>query len=295
MGKEMPVVIDGATVKHFRSLKEAGAEVGDNEISGAAAKMGNLDRGRDVIFPGCGAFEKSIPGFLANGSIMFGHKWGSPPVGYPVECEEKGRDLWSKAKFHSTAAAQEARTIAKERIADGLTVGLSIGFRLPSSGYNYFENGKELLEFASETMKLDAALFDTEAIEACTSWCRGIWKISELYEWSIVTVPMNPDAIADGVKSAGVAEILAALKSAGFADEEARIFLSGGVPGLLAARPELSDTEIMLGLSGVVKSLKIDAKLQDKQPSADDLDLLRKRAEAEALYTASLTAALGDF
>lgn len=169
----------------------------ENLLKGAAAVMGNLDSGWDVIFPG--AFRRVIKGFLTDGFVAVGHNWGELPVAMPTLAKEQGNELYTEAVFHSTQAGQDARTVCAERIARSLSVGLSVGFALDWEKYHLFESGEALLNFAKDN-GYDLALFDQKGLRAHKSYCRGITEIEELYEYSIVPVPMNRLARATEAK-----------------------------------------------------------------------------------------------
>lgn len=202
MSRVRPEHADNIRIGKALSIKAADATITENQIAGAAAALGNIDRGGDVLLPGVGCFADAIAGFLASGFVAVGHDWGDLPIAMPTKAEEQGRTLYTEATFHSTARAQEARVVAMERQAAGLSVGLSIGFRLQRSGYNWFENGEELLSFAIDTLKIKPDLLDTQKIASYNDYCRGIWKVNELYEYSIVSIPMNPEAVATDAKTA---------------------------------------------------------------------------------------------
>lgn len=240
-----PVVIDGVQVRKGLSLKAGNTTISENMLSGAAAMMGNMDRGGDVLFPGCNCFSDALPSFLKDGLVLVGHEWDELPIAMPLKAEERGRELYTEAKFHSTQDAQDARTVCVERKEAGLSIGLSIGFRLSRSGYNWFENGAELLSFAQDTLKLDMSLFDTAGIEKYTDYCRGIWKVRELYEYSIVPVPMNPEACANDAKAFGAVETERQfeefLRASGFTKSQAVAITSGGWKALRRDADERTD------------------------------------------------------
>lgn len=188
-----------------KSFEIKAATLDDNCLKGAASVVGVMDRGRDVIFPG--AWDKTLKGFLANGFVAVGHAWDELPVAMPVLVKATGNQLYTEAVFHTTAAAQDARTVCKERLAQKLSVGLSVGFLLAYGDedhppYQYFETGQKLLDFAKAN-GYEMTLFDTKGIKACKGYCRGILNIDELMEYSIVTVPCNQEAIASEAKSTG--------------------------------------------------------------------------------------------
>lgn len=170
-----------------------------NTIAGAASVMGVMDRSwwNDVICPG--AFTKAVAGFKANGFVAVGHAWDELPVAMPTVCEERGNSLYCEAVFHTTQDAIDARTICEERMAAGLSVGLSVGFRIAEDGCARFEKGEDLLAWA-RGKGYDMSLFDVAGIQAHEEDCRAICEIGELFEYSIVTVPANPAAMATSMK-----------------------------------------------------------------------------------------------
>lgn len=170
-------------------------DVKDGGFTGRAAGIGNMDRGGDVIAPG--AFTDAIAGFLKNGSILVGHDWEGVPVAMPTDCHEEGSALMLGAKFHSTEEAQNVRTVVEERQKANLSVGLSIGFTVAKGGMAYFENGDALLAFCEQAnIKVDR-----NSVAGYKGYCRLVTKIAELFEVSIVTVPMNPACYVTRVKS----------------------------------------------------------------------------------------------
>lgn len=200
-----------------------------NRLRGAAAVLGNMDYGDDVIFPG--AFKTAIPDFLKSGFVAEGHDWYELPIAMPISAEEMGNALMTEAEFHTTDEAQAARTVCMERLARDLTVGLSVGFRCDPNGSHYFENGENLLTFAKDN-GYDMKLFDTKGIMACDCFCRGITKVEELFEYSIVTVPMNPMAVVTDAKEFDLTRlqdersIEAFLREAGLSRANSKKFIS---------------------------------------------------------------------
>lgn len=185
--------------KAFRTLSLAALmpQEGGNTIAGVASAMGVPDRGARVIFPG--AFRDCAAAFLTNGFVPIGHNWSDNPVAMPTVCQERGRDLYVEAEFHTTPLAAETKTVVSERLAKGLKVGLSIGWASNSENWAWFETGRKLLDWAAG-LGHDLSGFDTAAIEKLGD-CRGYAKVDELYEWSIVTIPMNRDARAVALKA----------------------------------------------------------------------------------------------
>ena len=218
-------------MKHFE-IKAA--DLKDNMLRGAAAVMGNLDRTNDVIYPK--AFKKALPDFLRQGSVLTGHDWRSLPVAMPISAKEAGNALETEAEFHTHQAAQDARTVAKERLDKGLSVGLSIGFGLEDDDADWFNSGADLLAHA-KGLGHDMDLFDCKGIMACDDWCRGIKNVSNLYEYSIVPVPANPLAQATQAKGLDIdfrseRDIEQFLRDAGYSRKEAQTIISKGFRAL---------------------------------------------------------------
>ncbi len=150
-------VLDIADLK----LKDDGA----GSFSGYASTFANWDSVKER--PTRGAFVKHLPDFLKDGFITRSHDW-SVSIGTISSAYEDEIGLLIEADFHSTPAAQEARTIMKERMARGKSVKLSIGYEVMAD--EFVEEGRLLKEI-------------------------------KLYEVAHVTVPANQSAIVLGAKS----------------------------------------------------------------------------------------------
>lgn len=177
---------------HMASAQEL--EVEGNTLRGNPSILGtpySIGYCGEVIFPG--AFDGTMERFLKEGFIARGHKWSEDPIAYPTVLEERGKALYGEAVYHDTPNAQSARTIAKERLAAGCAVGLSIGFFLKSEDYLWFENGQKLLDYAKNN-GYDLAKFDKRALKAWDTWLIGVIKIERLVEYSQVTIPANDGA-----------------------------------------------------------------------------------------------------
>lgn len=211
-------------------------EVAENHLRGAAAVMGNMDAGGDVIYPG--AFKHAIPAFLASGFVADTHDWAmSDVIAMPRAAKEVGRELVVDAEFHSDPNSQAVRTKCAERLAAGLSVGLSVGFGLDDGGYTMFPDAKGLLKHAEESGQ-DMSLFDVAGIRKRPGGCRAITSVADLYEFSVVPVPMNAEATASAVKGATVLpatvrEFETFLRDAGWSRTDAKAIASHGFGALL--------------------------------------------------------------
>lgn len=242
------------------------AELSENTIRGMASTYGNPDRVGDVIFPGF--FKSVLRQFKENGFVAVGHAWDGLPVAMPTVATEKYGGLYCEAVFHSTSAAQEARTVCKERIDNELSVGISVGFMPDYSDENsvkYFNSGKELATFIKEN-GYNESDFKMAEISKIKGWCRALIHCKELYEWSIVTVPCNPKAVAIGVKSMNQDELPTTireyedfLRDVGFSRKQAVALASKGFNAL---RDAVIDEPIDTSVADVVATEDITARLK---------------------------------
>lgn len=138
---------------------------GSGSLKGYASTFSNWDDVKER--PVKGAFIPHLADFLKDGFIAVGHDWSALPIATPSIAREDDIGLYLEADFHTTAMAQDARTVASERLARNKSVKLSIGYEVLQD--EYVEEGRLLKEI-------------------------------KLYEVSLVTVPANPLASVTGVK-----------------------------------------------------------------------------------------------
>lgn len=147
---------------------------GTGSISGYASTWEPFDRVGEK--PVKGAFLASLPRFLKDGFIAYGHQWGLLPIATPTEAYEDEHGLFFSADFHSTTFAQDARITITERRERGKSVLTSIGYEPPV----------------------------TESVEApeVPGGVGLLLKEIPLLEISVVPVPANPAALLTGAKDA---------------------------------------------------------------------------------------------
>lgn len=142
-------------------------------IEGIAAGIGNVDHGGDRIMPG--AFAKTLADRGGRPLPMLLHHDLSRPAGAWTDWKETGDGLYVKGRLSmATRDGQEAHVLA----TDGALTGISIGYK--GSG----------------------------AIDR--SGTRNLTNV-ELFEASLVTVPMNDRARVTGIKSITSAKDIADL------------------------------------------------------------------------------------
>lgn len=159
----------GGTVEHKQvSLQiKSMADGGHGSAQLVVAVFGNIDRASEVILPG--AFSGSLTTFVKDGFFTVAHDWSRLPVATITSATETTKGLLLDVAFHSTAEAQECRTVMRERFERGKSVKSSIGY--------------EVLE-------------DSE--DAGVRYLKGL----SLYEASFVLVPCNTETEAVAIKGA---------------------------------------------------------------------------------------------
>lgn len=133
-------------------------------FSGYAAVYGNVDSGGDIIEPG--AFTKTIAEGWERVKILALHNDCWLPVGRPLELREDSNGLFIKAKISDTSMGRDIKVLLK----DGVLSELSIGY--------------------------DPVVFDYDE-----SGIRHLREV-KLWEVSVVTWAMNPEAVITDYKQA---------------------------------------------------------------------------------------------
>lgn len=166
-------------------------------IEGYAAGLLNIDRGQDIIFPG--AFKSGMDDFKANGVVCYQHDW-TAVIGKPVAVEERGEPeygLFTNSEITSTSLGNDVMKLVRRSALKTL----SIGYRLNDGGYSLL-NRETLVATLKERMinPVKSAEILADFDKRKLSEVMGLFDIS-LFEYSIVTRPMNPAAAITGAKA----------------------------------------------------------------------------------------------
>ncbi|MFC6487969.1 HK97 family phage prohead protease [Nitratireductor sp. GCM10026969] len=153
----------GPTERKFAGLEVEAVE-SDGTFSGYASLFGRVDLGRDMVERG--AFADSLAKRGAGGIRMLFQHDPNQPIGAWQEIREDARGLFVRGKLATGVA--RAREVL-ELMRDGALDGLSIGFRT------------------------------VRAVNEPRTGVRRI-KAADLWEISVVTFPMLPEARVDRVK-----------------------------------------------------------------------------------------------
>ncbi len=136
----------------------------DGTFAGYASLFGKADLGRDMVMPG--AFRASLRTRGAAGVKMLYQHDPNPPIGVWEEIREDGRGLYVKGRLTSgVARAREVLSLMRAGALDGL----SIGYRTVRGRTDRKTGVRQLIEI-------------------------------DLWEISVVTFPMLPEARVEAVK-----------------------------------------------------------------------------------------------
>jgi HK97 family phage prohead protease len=171
---------------------------GPGTIEGYRSVAGVVDEGGDIVIKG--AFADCLSEYLSSGFSAESHSWTfKDQIGFPVEAREDQHGFFVKSQFHTTQAAQDVRTIAKERLAAGKTVGFSFGYKADDFSYVEQKDFKDQLPLYIRPEALEENLKKAQKF----SLIRILKKVSVI-EDSLVTAPMNKLATATSAKSGRV-------------------------------------------------------------------------------------------
>jgi uncharacterized protein len=162
--------------KQFKAFEvEIKANSSKREIEAYASTFGNRDLGGDVVQKG--AFAKTIAerfaGGAKNGIKVLWQHMPSMPLGLPIHMEEDSKGLYTVSKISKTDWGDRALELVNDKVVDKTSIGYDV------IKDDYSTAGDRLL------------------------------KELKLYEYSLVTFPMNEQADILGSKSLdNLAELL---------------------------------------------------------------------------------------
>lgn len=144
-------------------VKEMGEEDDFFTFEGFASTFNNIDLGGDMVMRG--AFSESLK--MRNPKLLFQHKM-EEPIGIITEVSEDDRGLFIKGKMPKEDSLVKGRVMPQMKV--GSINSMSIGYSIEEASYNE-EKG-----------------------------CRMLEKVN-LFEVSLVTMPMNESAVVTAMKS----------------------------------------------------------------------------------------------
>jgi len=213
-GVSMPKDTAEQNVMDYKSLsfKLNGVPDDDGKFEGYASVFDIVDQGMDVVSPG--AFRRSLDSGK-NVKLLWQHDMASP-IGVWEEIKEDEKGLFVKGRLlNDVQQGREANALMRAGAIDSM----SIGYRTK------------------------------EAVAEGNGSVRRLTEV-DLFEISLVTFPMLPDAQVTAVKSIKtIRDFEKSLRDAGFSKREAKAIAADGFKGLADHRddvevevtPDLSD------------------------------------------------------
>lgn len=162
----------GAALAGLRKHALGPVEKLDDRTLRFTVSTGAVDRDMDTVAPGgwdLAAFEK-------NPVVLWSHRADDPPIGKAIDFGADERRLFSAVRFlpDGYGKASEIADTIYRMASDGWLAATSVGFR---------------------PVKWD---FTTDVERGAEDWFPGIdYQSQELVEFSIVSVPSNPEALIE--------------------------------------------------------------------------------------------------
>jgi len=203
-----PFLLPAALSKRSRALPFESKSLDDGVFEGYASLFNREDLGHDIIAPG--AFRESLASRGAQRIKMLFQHDPAEPIGVWDEIREDARGLYVRGRLMTAVAkAREVLTLMRAGALDGLSIG-----------------------FKTVKARRDAS-----------TGVRRLEKV-DLWEISVVTFPMLPDARVANVKARPFATVAPSMREferwltrdAGLTRTEARAVLRSGFHGLKALR-----------------------------------------------------------
>jgi HK97 family phage prohead protease len=204
----------------YKSLQFKAESVDQQErIFKGYASTYDLDSGGDIIVKG--AFEKSMQSGR-NVKVLWQHKT-DVPIGKPILMREDDKGLYVEAKISQTTAGNDAMTL----LMDGVIDSMSIGYITKES------------EFRNDGVRL--------------------LKEVDLFEFSLVSYPMNDKAVITQVKNQfDVRELENILREAGYSNSQAKKMATAGIKSLREVGDEQKAlAELHAAISNLQSTLKV--------------------------------------
>ena len=191
----------------FKSIqfKAEDVDVSERIFKGYASTY-DLDQGGDIIVKG--AFAKSLATNASRVKVLWQHKT-DVPIGKPMVMREDDRGLYVEAKISDTTTGRDAMTLLRDGVIDSMSIGYIV------SESDYKDDGVRII------------------------------KELDLFEFSLVSYPMNEKAVITAVKGLDVREIERVLREAGLSKSQAAKIAAAGVKSLREAGDEVKlDAEL---------------------------------------------------
>lgn len=199
----------------FKALKFKADVDTDKGIFKGYAATWDLDKGNDRIIRG--AFAKTLEEKSDQVKILWQHN-SHEPIGRPLLMREDEKGLYIEGKISETTKGKDSMILLKDQVINQMSIGYT------ARDYEE-ENGERHL------------------------------KEIELFEFSLVTWPMNDAAVITGVKELRPKEIERVLREAGLSKSQAACVANNGLKGLREVNDEDQNDELIQQIKSAANSL----------------------------------------
>jgi hypothetical protein len=212
-------------------------------FSGYAAVFGNIDTGGDIIEPG--AFTKTIAEGWERVKILALHNDYELPIGKPLELREDAHGLYIKGKISDTTTGRDVKTLLRDRVLNEMSIGY------------------------------DPVTFDYDSED-------GIRHLREvkLWEVSIVTWAMNPEAIVTGYKATETAQ-----RADQMADDIAKDLKEGRKISTVRLKSLREACKTMEGAVKALKAIIKEAETEDEKAAPPPSRTRRRKSRPQSAET----------
>lgn len=189
----------------------------EGEFEGYASVFNNADRGDDMVMPG--AFDATLATKVAEDIKLLWQHDPTEPIGVIEEMYEDEHGLFVKGRFLlDVARANEALTLIREGVLDGL----SIGYKTLKS---------KLVDGVRQLLSLD------------------------LWEVSVVTFPMNEAAGITAFKT--IRDFEGLLRDAGFSRKQAKAIAADGYKAVEEQRDGAEDcSQVVSSINNLISKME---------------------------------------
>ena len=234
-------------------LKEAKRDTSGDLYIEGMASTNDPDRVGDIVFPK--AWENGLNDFKKNPIILFNHNYDRP-IGKATELEITPKGLRIKARI-----SKAAKEIA-ELIEDGILGAFSVGFLVEDADYNEKTGGLDITK-------------------------------ASLLETSVVSVPMNQDAIFNVAKSFDsedeFREYVKQFKKVGLDEDTDELVITNNTVSTITTYASGTDSGITIGTSTTPTPAAVPAKEEkEKMDPKNEYDLDEIAAKAAEKAAAKL-------
>ena len=209
-------------VKRTSASVELSFKEDDAFTSSGIITTPQVDRDMEIVV----SAGMDVDSYKENPVLLYGHRWGEPPIGSQKDIEVSGGGITATQKYASTPFAQDIATLVREKHLKTFSIGF-----VP---LQRFYKGQDGFVDAMESFTQQFGHLVPNASKA-----KILTTKSVLLENSVVNIPANPGA-----------QVQAVSKALGLSEETLKEL------GLEVELEELEEEEVKMILKPVIKLIK---------------------------------------